>query len=839
MDITYELGPFRLNPALGVLTQAGVTQPLGARGVAVLAVLVRRANEYVSKAAIIEAAWPGLVVEESNLAVQISAIRRVLARTPGGDRWIETLARRGYRFVGPVVEGAGAAHASADRERSNLPVPLTSFVGREREVIEVKRLLSTSRLVTLTGVGGIGKTRLALQVAAEVVDAYRDGVRLVELASIADGALVPSTVAQALGIHESPGIPLVDSLCRQLKRRQLLLLLDNCEHVRSECAALSAALLRAASGVTLVATSREPLQVAGERVYALSPLSLPESGASTEAIARSEAVQLFVERSQRQQIGFALTPSRAPVVARLCSHLDGIPLALELAAARVRSLSVEQILARIDDRFRLLASGAGAAEPRQRTLRAALDWSFDLLAEDERTVLRRVSVFAGGFTVEAAAAAAVDAALDEYVVVDVLARLVARSLVNADTATAAARYHLLETTRAYAFEKLTEADEAESGRTRHARYFVDRFTRACTDWLRLSDAEWDAAYVPEIDDVRAALEWSLGNDADPELVAALAGASGPLWTTLSLHAEAVRRLCGAAALIDANTPKTDEARLRLWLAIVLEHSEPEHALASAERAAALYAELGDDEALLHSQIRVARVLTGMSRLDRASSVLAEAWPLLGRIELPKLGGLYHSTSGFLALLRGEPLEARAAYERALRLFREAGNERGSIACVGSYANVCWAMGDLDAANASFREAVTMARGPSPGMKGLLGFALGHLAAVLTERGDIAAALEAAREGVPMLAETGNAWRLTDHLALLAALAGRIDAAARVAGFADASFGARQPRESNEARARERLGRLLGEKLAPAAREQLLAEGAALSEEEACRLALGT
>jgi predicted ATPase len=277
-------------------------------------------------------------------------------------------------------------------------------------------------------------------------------------------------IAQALGVPEKSGGALVASLAAHLRRRQLLLLLDNCEQVRDDCAALSAALLQAASGLTIVATSREPLQIAGERIYALSPLSLPQADADAAAIERSEAVQLFVERAERQQRDFALTPARAPVIAELCRHLDGIPLALELAAARVRSLSVEQILARIGDRFRLLASSAPPVVPRHQTLRATLDWSFDLLAGDERTVLRRIAVFAGGFTLDAAAAVAGDAALDEYAIVDVLARLVARSLVSADTSEPGARYRLLETTRAYALERLAEAGEAERlGRARASR----------------------------------------------------------------------------------------------------------------------------------------------------------------------------------------------------------------------------------------------------------------------------------------------------------------------------------------------------------------------------------
>jgi len=331
-----------------VLSHSGAATTLGARAVAVLTALVEHRNEYVPKSHIIDAAWHDLVVEEGNLAVQISAIRRVLAQTPGGEHWIQTLSRRGYRFVGPVTELAESS-VKPGGNRANLPDALTSFVGRERELDEINRLLATTRLLTLVGAGGIGKTRLALQVAAAISDAYGDGVWFVDLAPLSDPKLVPSAVSQALGLRESPGKPLIETLCAQIKARELLLILDNCEHLLEGCISLTDSVLKTTQA-KILATSREPLQVPGEQIYAVQTLSLPEPSASIESIERSEAVQLFLERAQRQQRGFSLTPTRAQVIAELCIHLDGIPLALELAAARVRSLSVEQISARIGDR---------------------------------------------------------------------------------------------------------------------------------------------------------------------------------------------------------------------------------------------------------------------------------------------------------------------------------------------------------------------------------------------------------------------------------------------------------------------------------------------------------
>jgi len=403
MRTIYGLGPFQLDPEAGVLTHAGAAVPLGARGAAVLTALVSRANECVQKSALLDAAWPGLVVEEANLAVQISAIRRALALVPGGEGWVETLARRGYRFVGPVEEIAARSVASllTNRRRTNLRESLTSFVGRERELAEIEQKLPTTRLMTLTGMGGLGKTRLAQQAAAEMLDAYRDGVWFVDLAPLGDPTLVPSALARVLQVKETAGQPLLTALCNHLRTRETLLILDNCEHVLDGCARLAEKLLRDAAQVTVMATSREALHLAGECAFPLSALPLPDPRADAKSIARSDAVQLFTERARQHRPRLDLETQRARVVAEICVRLDGIPLALELAAARVAVLPVEQILRLLTERFRLLTSGDRDL-PRHQTLRAMLDWSYDLLDDTEKKMFARLSVFAGGWTLEAA-----------------------------------------------------------------------------------------------------------------------------------------------------------------------------------------------------------------------------------------------------------------------------------------------------------------------------------------------------------------------------------------------------------------------------------------------------
>ena len=835
MTRLYDLGPFRLDAKVGALTRAGMPAALGARAVAVLTVLVEHAHQFVSKGGLIDAAWPDVIVEESNLAVQIHAIRRVLSEAPGGEHWVETLAKRGYRFVGPVT--ALPDPGRRDSTRSNLPEPVTSFVGRERDLVEIKRLLPTKRLVTLVGVGGIGKTRLALQIAGEVIDAYRDGVWFVELGSLRDPALVPTSLAQVLGVPERAGKPLTDALCAHLRKLQVLLILDNCEHLLGAGAQLVDALLRKAADTTVLTTSREPLRTAGEQVYPLQPLSLPESEANVETMARSDAVQLMVDRVRRQLPDFELTAARAPAVAELCIHLDGIPLALELAAARTRSLSVEQINARLGDRFRLLTGGARTALPRQQTLRATIDWSYDLLVEDERVVLRRLAIFAGSFTVEAASAVTSDAKIDEFAVIDLLSQLVARSLVVADTGAAGTRYWLLETMRAYALEKLAEVGEMDAIARRHAEHFRDLFERAPGDWLRMSNTQWNAIYLREVDHVRVALDWALAADAGSAIAVALAGASASLWLRLSLYGEGRQRLEAAVTRVGPNTSEFDEARLWLWSGLSAVSASPGRAIAAFERAVSLYRKLDYPLELGLANAWLAAALAIAGRFDQARAALAEAFPRIENCGIPKLLAFYHGSVAVLEMLSGNPASARTHFERALSLFREAGSDNNALDSISNLASVSWALGDLVAAETSLREYIAMRGKPYVRRSGL-GGALGNLAGVLTERGQLTEALEAAREALPLLADAGDAWSLMDHLALRAALTGKHRDAALLAGYIDAAHAARQAtRPPNEARARDRLRALLREMFLPEELERVLAEGAKMSDDEASRLAL--
>ena len=392
--------------------------------------------------------------------------------------------------------------------RNNLPIQLTSFVGRDRELAEIRLLVDEHRLVTLTGAGGSGKTRLALQVAAEALEGFGEGTRLVELASLDDPDLVEGTVASELGVREEPGRHLLETLAYALSDRHLLLILDNCEHLLDACARLANALLRSCAQLSILATTREPLGVPGERVYRVPSLSLP----STEQVLNAEdahgfeAIRLFTDRARAIHPSFSLDDNNAELVASICRRLDGMPLTIELAAARLASLSLGEVDKRIDERFRLLTGNDRTALPRQQTLRALIDWSYELLDEREQTVLARLSVFAGGWTLEAADAVCRREELDDWEVVDVLCSLVDKSLVQVEPTNTGLRYRLLETVRQYAAEKLSELGRAEAAPTcrAHADFFLALAEEASPHLSGADQARWFEVVDLEHDNLRVA-----------------------------------------------------------------------------------------------------------------------------------------------------------------------------------------------------------------------------------------------------------------------------------------------------------------------------------------------
>jgi len=454
-----------------------------------------------------------------------------------GEHRLKDLVRPEHVYQ-PVASGLPADFPplrTLDVRPNNLPVQLTSFIGRETQMAEVKGLLSAARLLTLTGVGGTGKTRLALQVAADELDTFSDGVCLVELASLSDPGLVPQSVATALDVPEEMGRARLATLTDALRGRHLLLLLDNCEHVVEACARLAEGLLRACPELKILATSREALRIAGETTYQVPSLALPERMDDREArstthdatrISQYEAVRLFIDRAIVVAPNFAVTNINAPAVAQICHRLDGIPLAIELAAARVRSISVQQIAARLDNQFHLLTGGSRTLQ-RHQTLRALIDWSHNVLTEQERALLRRLSVFAGGWTLEGAEAVCSDdlsqGLILSHAVMDVLDRLVNKSMVVVTREAPDIRYHMLETIRQYARERLVESSEEVEVRERHLDYFLGLAQSGEIDVVGSEDPAYFKILETELDNLRTALDWSLSGHKNPEDALRLAG----------------------------------------------------------------------------------------------------------------------------------------------------------------------------------------------------------------------------------------------------------------------------------------------------------------------------
>jgi predicted ATPase/DNA-binding winged helix-turn-helix (wHTH) protein len=556
---------------------------LGGRAFDVLLVLIEARGAVVSKETLMQRVWPGRIVDENNLPAQITALRRAFA----ADRdLIRTVPGRGYQFSGEVhtvfsshdrPPGAtmAAPAAASIRSPTNLSDPVSELIGRGVELGEMLGLIASHRLVTLVGAGGIGRTRLSIEVARHLLPRFADGAWIVELAPLSDPELVPVAVATALGIDPFAGAVSVQHVASVLGSKQLLLVLDNCEHVLDAAASMIEALLRANVGARVIATSREPLRIEGEWIYLVPPLAVPMEGESGNADPLEYgAVQLFIERARAAEPRFSPDRQVANAVAAICRRLDGIPLAIELAAARAAALGVEQLLARLDDRFNLLAGGRRTALPRQQTLRATLDWSYELLTEPERAVLRHLSLFGGGFTLAAACQAAGSAGISESGVIDCVGNLVDKSLVTADVGIEV-RYRLLETTRAYAFEKLIESGEHGDVARRHAEYYRTLFQQAAAETGTGPAAEWLAVYGIDIDNVRAALDWAFAPDGDVKIGVALTIASERLWFGLSLMDEFRRRVERALASLCSGVHGSTrlEMQLHAFLAAALFHTK--------------------------------------------------------------------------------------------------------------------------------------------------------------------------------------------------------------------------------------------------------------------------
>jgi len=754
MRTRYELGALQLDPDARVLTHDGNPMPLGARAVAVLAVLVRRAGEYVPKTEIMDAAWPGLVVEEANLAVQISALRRALAGVPGGEAWIETLARRGYRFVGPVAQLAGRENLSAapvDRTRTNLPQVFTSFVGREREIAEIKHLLPGTRLSTLTGTGGIGKTRLALQVAEEVRGAYRDGVWFVDLAPLADPALVPSAVAQVFGIKESAGQSLLGTLCEYLRAKQSLLVLDNCEHVLESIANVAQDLLRETAGVSLLATSRESLHVTGERTIALGALPLPAVDASAANIARADAVQLFVDRARQHRPRFDLEANRARVVAEICVRLDGLPLAVELAAARMAALSVEEILRLLDHRFRLLTRNLGGELPRQQTLRAMIDWSYELLDDAERQLFAKLSIFAGGWSVAAVKIVGAGEGIAPDDVIYLLIALIEKSLVVADED--GDRYRMLETVREYALERLVGSVAARDVQARHRDYFLTLAHEADSQLAGTEQATWLRRLDVELENLRHALRASLDVPANGEALR-FCSTLQRFWIMRGQFSEG-RRWCVSALQAAATIALPLERARVLNTSGTLAHYLGDDAAARDchEESLAIMRNLGDRSGIANSLQSLGNIALDKCEFAVAKAMYEESLAIKRALgDKVSVAYVLHNL-GLVAYDQGDYATALALCNESLDIKRELGDKGGVSFSLHNLAMVANAQGDFAASKALYEESLAIKR--ELGDRRGIANALNNLGMVEVEQGNYAAGRSLYEESLAIKRELGD------------------------------------------------------------------------------------
>lgn len=595
-----------------------------------------------------------------------------------------------FQVVAPELPGQFPPLKTLESYQHNLPVQLTSFIGRETEIEQVKELLCTSHLLTLTGAGGVGKTRLALQVGADLLESFKEGVWLVELAPLTEPALVGQIIVQTLGLRQERTRPPLDTLVDYFKARQALLILDNCEHLIEACASLTGELLEKCAELRILATSRETFEINGEVTYRVPSLSLPDLAnlasrdeTVLEQLTQFEAVRLFIERAKAAHPGFRVGNQTAPTVAQICYHLDGIPLAIELAAARVSYLSVEQILQHLDDRFRLLKGGSRTSLPRHQTLHALIDWSYSLLSRQEQLVLSRLAVFAGGFNIEAAEKVCAGEDIAEPDVLDYLMELARKSLIQAEEISnvepVAVRYRMLETIRQYGLEKLEMAGETYQTQLRHLNYFVALAQEA---EIKLNSSEqitWLNRIEQEFDNIRAALSWAMANRLG-EAALKIAASLRQFWHIKSYWIEG-RQWTEAALKAAGNAPNRLKAKgleVAAWLVALLD--EYETATVFARQSLELYRSLGDRRGQAYAQAIPVFIAYAKGASAYSETSFKEALALVDEVlaVLKQEDYWYYAfvlnVKGTLYEAQGELEKARSCYEEGLTVTRELGNK---------------------------------------------------------------------------------------------------------------------------------------------------------------------
>jgi predicted ATPase/transcriptional regulator with XRE-family HTH domain len=693
------------------------------------------------------------LAERARLSVNaISALERGVRRAPQRDTvnlliralGLEGAERRALENAADAARAPGkprvrvetrAVVAAAPALRTfpnNLPRRLTSFVGRDAALAEICKQIESSPLVTLVGTGGVGKTRCALEAGARLLDGSGDGVWLADLAPIAAPALVAEVIAQTLNVPESPDRPLLETLTNALKSKRLLLIVDNCEHVIDDARGAIRAIVRACPGVRILATSREPLGIEGEAVYRMPSLSL------------EGAVRLFTDRAVSVDRSFVLRDDDAPFVAEICRRVDGIPFAIELAAARVNVLSPRQLVRMLDALFRVLTGGDRSALPRQHTMRALIDWSYDYLADDERQIFRKISIFAGSFTLESAAAVCADGTADEFTMLDQLSSLVDKSLLEAEPGERGSRFRLLESTRAYAHERLATAGEYVATARAHAVHYTELAERLERAHDSTPDRIWLADVRSEMENWRAALGWSTGSEL--ELAQRMAGALRWAYSYIA-PAEGRRLVSTLMAKVGPDTPPEVTAKLDLADALfAAAHKEFEAAYAAAERARAGYERLDDLGGLAEARRRAGTALIYVDCIRTGEEVLERALADARAANAGKLTGLIMMDLGQARQFSGDLDGARTYFTQALAKSRALGAERIAGAIASNFGESEFRAGNAEAALELVREALPIHRAGNYALDVALNLA--NMAAYLIALDRFDEAREVVRTAIP-------------------------------------------------------------------------------------------
>ena len=646
--------------------------------------------------------------------------------------------------------------------QNNLPIQVTSFVGRERQLTEAKQKLEAARLLTLIGPGGTGKTRLSLQLAEDLLSSFKDGVWFIELAPITEPSLVLQAVAKVFDVREQPGLPITELVLNYLRDKHLLLILDNCEHLIEACARLADQFLHASPNLKIIASSREALGINGETIYQVPSLVLPDpSDITRQALLGSESIQLFLDRASAVNSKFSLTEKNASSVAQICHRLDGIPLAIELAAARITVFSAEQIGARLEDRFKLLTGGSRTALPRQQTLRALIDWSYDILSEDEQKLFRRLSIFAGGWSFETA-----EAIFSDLNVLDLLTNLINKSLVGVEES-AETRYRFLETVRQYARDKLLESGEGDHVRNQHLAYFLELAETAETHLEGFGYLEWAAKLSYEYDNIRAALEWALAKDIEAAL--RLVGSLPFFWFTKGYSVEGYRwaqEVLEQATAYTSSNPEMGNkflaAHARAYLAlsrIATDLGDNEVVCSTASESIALARKSGDRQTLAYAIALLSNGKANLGEVEEAYKLAQESLAIAREAGDGPALGYALVTMGELTAIALQDFEKSLAYgEEAIAYSEAGGNRWGSSMTIFGLGYFARSIGDYEQARSRFRACLPVFI--EFGDKHRINMIQSELAHIEREQGQF-------KQAIPMYRETILEWQRLGHRAAIA------------------------------------------------------------------------